>query len=260
MISKETKKLLTQKGKAANDEKIQGINREIEQATRDARFPSREVVEKIKVPVHFGGQGIHEERQQGASTYVIEERVIPAEPDPLEELRRQQQEEVGLAYIESRSPDISQINDQISKIEGARAALPILERKLLSANEEAGAIREDINEVLAPIFEAEFTKVEHEYAVVVNEQIQKHLGRMLALSTVASRLGLGLVAGSLNARLSIYIDALRNRGLVLRAVPNNPDSIYPPQWLDYRNFSTLPCVTSSEEELKTEIAELGITL
>ena len=260
MISKEIKKLLTQKGKAANDEKIQGINGEIEQATRDARFPSPETVEKIKVPVHFGGQHIHEEPQQGASTYRIEEYVIPAGLDPLDELRNRRQEEVGLAYIENRSPDISQIDDDIAKIEGARAALPILERKLLSANEEAGAIRDDINEVLAPIFEAEFTREELEYAALINGGIQKHLGHMLALSKVASRLGLRLVAASLTARLEIYVDALRNRGLVVRTIDNKPDSIYPPQWLDYRNFSTLPCVTTMEEGLKTEIAELGITL
>lgn len=237
-----------------NMAKVSLIESKISETMQQARFPLPEKVLENKVPKFDGQVRIHGENAHsaGTMTYRLEKQIIPAERDQLEFLREQRQTEIGQAHIDGRAPAVTTFNEAIACIEGARAALPILERQLAAAKDSEEEARRELYITLAPVMNDYFSQAEKAYELVT-EELRTQLGHMFAVSKIASRLGADHGAG-LTARFNSYVEALRSRGLVV----GRPHGVSSPDWIS--NILNLPSTETKEAELNGKLVELGVTL
>ena len=227
---------------------VKALAAKIEETRAVARFPQPARIERTMEPMSDGaGVSIRHAGDQGpgATTYTVRETPIPAERDPLEDLKRQRDEEIGLAHIEGRARKHAHLDKAIADVEGARAAIPILERRHAEALAELEAVRKAHHEAMLPLLVGKFEVARDEYELAL-EGIRAALGRMYAVHQVATSIDrvVGIVASFDN-----YLHGLRHDGLVTRRGPNHLGVV---EWLDGR--IDLPAAGEARAKLEAELA------
>lgn len=117
----------------------------------------------------------------------VQEVYVDAEGDLLETLQAERQEEIGKAFLEGRKPSLEKYDAAISEIEGARAALPILERQIEGAEAELKAVKIALQRMLVPVFADRFEAAHREYLAAL-DGVRAALGGLQAVANVADRL------------------------------------------------------------------------
>lgn len=136
---------------------IISLREKLKQTRIDAQLPdpAKRTVERVptsfvdNLAIHQDNLAIHQDHEPEpgkARTYI--ERTIEAaqSTDHLELLKEKRQKEIGLAHLENRSPDTSTLDADIRRIEGARAAISLLEERIVLAQTELAALEKPLAE------------------------------------------------------------------------------------------------------------------